>query len=262
MITPKLEEMILRGEANFSVWNHALGALGRIPCEDGKITIITAIRWHNFLDLRFTPNSNNSWNSMLANAEYQMRLESDKGTNYYIFRNQLDLVLTDPINHPVDLYANFDPNVYQYLCVQPRPMQSIDCYIPISRVCKIVITRNAFFDQRINTVGVANGIATEKIPPNGIAGQNIIQKANLRGTATSEWYTPPSFEYSGTTNNEARRRENYYHDTLAVLGTDLRTNLATDTPSVTGIPDIIGTCLVSFDLVTINREIANKLQNT
>jgi hypothetical protein len=266
MITPILERLLLQGDANFTVWNHSLGMFGRIPAQDGKVTVITKIIWYPFVD--YPENAlggTMTWLDFMRSNEYQLKIESGKNVTYYPIRNSISLTNASPFTVAVDLQNLINGSDYSGIVIELGDPLIIDTFILASGEIKLTISRNPF-TTFVNNTGLLAGQATEKPAPNGVANIPLLRRSQqLASGGANQFYNPPSNEYSGVASGGARNQENYILDIVPQSGAVLNSQLnypdgggaATATPIITkNLP------LVSFHCVFINKEAADKIQST
>lgn len=262
MITPNLERLILGGQAFFKVHNHAFGMFGRIPVDQGKIAIITKIIWHPFLNPEIFPTSSITLNNDLFwNSEYQLKIDSKPGTNYYQFRNNLKYTYTGPIPFDMSTAMTADEFV-KYVALQPGEPVEFDTFLMCSDYIKLTISRNTFpLDSLDAPVSHPVAAASEENSPLGVNNVNVLDYLKLvtLGANPIQYYNPAGKEYMGLPNpipTDGKYREFNYvrniadHDLLSV-------------PALASLMDfgLLYFCfpLVTFHVVYVNKDVADSI---
>lgn len=181
MLTPILERAILNGWATFRIYNHAFSNFGRIIIPDNSTVIITHVKWFPF----FNPAWNNertstmTWREFFKYNEFQLKIESKKGTNYLINRNEFDFMWTN--NNTIDLNSlvNTDTVKKNLLIMQRRPITT-HVYFKCTEYVKLTLQRNSYVEKLTNTIGVLNPSTDEKTPPTGLQGVSILLNTKMQ----------------------------------------------------------------------------------
>jgi len=272
-IPTHLEKAVLRGWANFKTYSHAYGTFGRLVVPEQSTIIITKIIWHPFINGILSINGGLTYKDLLETFnEYQLKIDSDKGTMFYHFRNRVHWRVTDPtyVLDPTSAVTN-DVLTKKMIFEPGDPMQ-IETYIVAKRDVKLTITRNAF-NQFNTNFGVLEPVAAEKNPPDGVNGVAVSRQIRMRAippytptpTFDTMWYQPPSSKFTGLT-MQPRDRNDYTVDytpaptNLLAFGSYLYSPF-TSNNDLPKIAASITHPLITFECVTINNNNFDQLAN-
>jgi len=261
MITPLLEKLILKGEAQFQTMSHAFGMLERFSIPTQRVGIITKIIWWNFMNRDFL--QAHTWNELFNRPEYQLRIESENGQTWYHFRNTINWTWTDPLN-ALDLSTNISDAKFNFLLWQPGPPVQIDTYIPVTGNIKSVVSRNAI-EVFTNNEGNVNAKANEQNAPNGVGNLNLLLRSKMqdRYANYTEFYAPPSDDWTGLAAPVPPDRnftQGYKVDYMPRVGGGTA-NSELSMPGAFSVPSAYVQCpLVTYEMVTINKNAMDSLQ--
>jgi len=167
MITPILEQWILKGKASYKVFVHAMGMFGRITAPEDQVSIITQIIWQPFINWPTDGDiTTTTYNQLFASCEYQLKIDGQISNTTYVFRNFLNIFKSG--NGAIDLDSLVTVAGLKSILIQPGAPIVIDCYIPCGKEIKITISWNSFRQGFTNTMGVVTSEATEQNAPNGV----------------------------------------------------------------------------------------------
>lgn len=266
MITPILEKLLLRGDANYVPVTHALGMFGRIPTTQGKIAIIESILWHQFLNPIKTIAQGITWNEFFKYNEYQLKIDGEKTVSYYHFRNRLKWTTTD-YNHTIIMTDVINPNLLATLDFQPEAPVKLDTFLVCGRHAKITISRNCMINTLVPNMGQLNQRATEQKPPNGVDTVTVLRQLAMSSPGgNTQYYNPPTNDYSGVIESTVRNIYPYTQDiipkTLTSFESELTPVTTDSTTSLFPLLPYLTHPLVTFGVVYINESIAHELQST
>lgn len=268
MITPILEKLILRGDANYTVVSHAYGMFGRIPCPDGKIIIIEKIIWYPFLNPIKWIVGGLTWNQFFQYCEYQLKIDGKKTITKYQFRNALNVTLSPGVT-PINWDAAININDFQNVLLQPGEPIIIDTFLVCTDHIKLTISRNdCINDFAGSTYGILNERATEQPSPNGMGGVGtLLELVQKNIDATRQYLNPPSTEYDDTLTVNPQYRENY-SNMINPSGSGLATGANSQLQLPANDPTFFKNFpystmpLITFGIVYINENAASNLQST
>lgn len=264
MITPLLEKAILKGLARVEYVSHAHGMFGRIPVAAGKIAVITKITWWPFINSQSdgTDPGTNTWNIYLRYSEYQLKIDSGKGTHYFPFRNSIKIQNMDN-TQTINLDAPIVPTDQQFILMQPGEPVIQDVYIPLEEFCKLTVSRNCTIDETASAYGQVTNKANERIAPEGVADLNVLLSYDTTTPGGQQYtYSPPSEELTGLDSADPNKKYPYTNPIYkAVAGGLFESELS---PSGTNglLMGVVDNPLVTFEVVYINKNIADLLQNS
>lgn len=265
MITPLLEKAILKGMAKVDYVSHALGMFGRIPVGSGKLAVITKITWWPFINpmIEGADPQTPTWANFFKWCEYQLKIDSGKGTHYIPFKNSIKVVNLDNTK-AIDLTQNMSDTDFEFMLLQPGEPVVKDVYIPISDFCKLTISRNAAIIGTGSVSGLVDAAANEKNVPEGVADVQVAVEIDLQTLAgSSQLYSPPSEEYTGLNNPAATKKYPYFQGIIPrVPGVSWESEISPDGATIGA--SLTGPCqpLVTFEVVYINKNVADLLQNS
>ena len=249
MMTSLLEKLILNNKAVFSVHNHSYSSYGQIPIGKGKLVILTGFVWHHF----FNPFLSDALNTTIGackdfSLEWQMKIESAKSKNYFVFKNGWWFANTDT--------ATNDTLLTDFLAANANPIyfrnpEKRELYMVCEEFISITITRNTCTGiSSQSVVGVVNAKANEQVPPNGIDSVNLQLKTrfgNAAGAFTQQQYIPAGTSAAGVTGTD-RTAQSYMQDVIATESI-IQPNYST---LYNEMPSTMTQPLVEFHLVTVN----------
>jgi hypothetical protein len=263
MLTPKLENAILKGWATYKVVNHAFGGFGAIPIPKDSIVIITDIKWYPFLN-PFSDLLELNWVDFFRYNEYQLKIDGKKSLNYLVFRNEFNWKFLKPID--INLYDPIDYAVLKnfFLPEQPKPIHQ-DVFFVCQEYIKLTITRNSFIYSIDTDFAPVSPKAAENDIPDGIKGIPMLLRAELQEfNGVIENYYPPTVPLSGLNLPNDRNIEGYKQDFDKPYSflSDIKLNPPGDTPIVVQNFPYSTTPLVQIGMVVINSNDFDKLQNS
>lgn len=257
MVTPLLEQLILRGKAVFNVHTFAYSSFGIIPIPKDKLVIITGIKWNHF----FNPSIPDGDNTTLTDCsvygkEFQLKIESAKSKTYFIFKNGWHInpyVTTTGATTLADLSG---------LTATPyilHPPEERDTYITCTDFIKLTLTRNvAQPNGGTSNFGlINNGAANEINAPNGMANVPVMLRQNLIFAGVNFFETPAGNSIAGLTAT-ARNYESYAQD----ISVDASGIVPATEPGLNLFPPSETQPFVEFHFVTVNSNEYNDLINT
>ncbi len=269
MIPRELERLILKGQAEYRVLNHAFGMFGSLPMPDNRVGIIINITWWPFLNPINTLEGLNAmtYNQFFKYLEYQLTIDAKKSTNFLQFRNAIDWKFTDPsIAINLDDIVDFALINKSFYAGVQRPVQH-STYIVCEEYIKLTISRNPFLYKTVNTMGSVNQEANEEFPPTSINGQPVLLNLNMNDADGDVMnYQPPTPKYTSIAPG-GRTHSNYSLD-IGKLGIVNRNSILSPVQDIqhnlNEIPlsPFLTHPLINFGVVFINRAIFDQLQNT
>lgn len=260
MITPILEQWILKGKASYKVFVHSMGMFGRIQAPEDQVSIITQIVWQPFINWPTDGDiSTTTYNQLFGSCEYQLKIDGVISNTTYVFRNFLNIFKSG--NAAIDLDSTITAAGLKSILIQPGAPIVLDCYIPCGNEIKITISRNSYINGFTNSMGVVTSEATENISPNGVGDSSVLLYQIMTDADGNEMrYNPVGKSWAGSayvTND--RNRENYIFDiqtnggsgsVLSQLNEPYPNNYQFATP------------LINFGIVTVNKNFADTFKNT
>lgn len=272
MITPLLEKAIGQGKAYYTKYTHAFSTFGSLTIPDDTTIIITDIKWNHFFSAR-TNSGSETIRDVIRNNEFQLKIDGNKSINYMTYRNKIHLNLFNPtvaatygeisLDTPVaELYSGSGGSgVACGLFELGNPIIQ-DVFFICQKFIKLTVTRNAYGDATsLGNVGILNTTANEQVPPNGVAGVNLLLSARLDTPAppTQQVIAPPNRVNANVTTT-ARLHENYVQDingTYSILYSPFNAGLL----QTLNVP-FATSPLVELGLVIINSNHFDKLMNS
>lgn len=133
MITPKLEELIHCGKAQYKTWVHGSAGSAKIPVRPNSYIIITDINYQGFI---YSGRLNNllDLDEVMLNSVKQLEIASDKSSNHFVIR---------------DTDYRFDNNDPTLFCAFTRDNFKFDTYLVHT---KDIFIRVAIFPRVSNWV--------------------------------------------------------------------------------------------------------------
>jgi hypothetical protein len=267
MITPQLERWILNGTASVSIHSHALSMAGRIPCGKGKLAIITKIIWYPFVNpVRPVSLATMTYAEFFRYCEYALKIESASNTVIYNFRNNLKMSYASAGTIPMTNVVNA-AGVGAWAILPGDPI-ILDTFICCTGSIKLAISRNAMLDSfPTNNNGTLAKTANQAAAPDGIGSNSLLRQIQMQAIGGRNfYYEPPSSEFSGVTPPAGTQRDiqTYVHDIQEEAASNFGSGFSTvgdvnhwplNQPTITHP-------LVNFEVVYVNKEIADKLQST
>lgn len=193
MITPKLEELILCGQAEYRTLGCRFSSNYKMKIPDNCIVVVTDIIWNNFLQ---TFEDNNPSVSAFFNANaFQLRFyDTSRKYNHISIRNGMDFVTANSFMGTDAMSDALDKGV-----LIPKPPVQFHCYFVHKNFLEINLIKHELNSEFTYTFGQINDpggmLDRPPIDTGGIGGLNTVKYARNNITDTVEYY-PQSLEFT------------------------------------------------------------------
>lgn len=195
MITPRIEKAILSGWATYQKVNHAFSSFGGVVIPKGKTAIILDVKWNHFFNPYQDEFRKATLHELQKYSEYQLKIDGNKSTNFLIFKNIIDFIITSPtasIDMNLDFGSQTDTFKKFVQFKHSLPIQQ-DVFFVCENYINLTITRNQFINNIATDFQPLNPVANQAPVPYGVGQQNLLTSQRSQSIGGIQWvYTPPN----------------------------------------------------------------------
>lgn len=261
MISPIIEKLLLRGDAQYSIFTHAYGMIGRIPVPNGKVAVITKITWFPFCNPIDVDLSAFNWTTMLKYNEYMLRLKKGEDSVKFVFRNNVKINTSGAFN-----FQYYDPIDFENIVIQNGDPVIEDCFIVATTDIELSITRS-MARNFTTTYGLFNPLMSDNNQPNGVQNVPGIRLLEINGAAgTPMYYYPGGASWAGLTATNNRSKDEYNPETRSADAFYRNSEIMppSDFPQPSGEGYVFPFAwqpLVNFEVIYINESASKDLRS-